>query len=185
MNHVYKPSGKISFLFFPVFVIMLFIMAICAFVCIFCIHFSPYFLFDAFIFIFATIKIVTYSAIFCVRAGKVRNTVFSAISGIILGAFYWYFLIIFYMPVKNIFAIKNIVIYVISFMLSMVTLGGEFSIFSISILGACLASSVPILGVILVSLIGNTIHAGVGGAVRILLNNTSISSNTIHNKASI
>ncbi len=86
---------------------------------------------------------------------------------------------------SNIFAIKNIVIYVISFMLSMVTLGGEFSIFSISILGACLASSVPILGVILVSLIGNTIHAGVGGAVRILLNNTSISSNTIHHKASI
>ncbi len=107
MNHVYKPSGKISFLFFPVFVIMLFIMAICAFVCIFCIHFSPYFLFDAFIFIFATIKIVTYSAIFCVRAGKVRNTVFSAISGIILGAFYWYFLIIFYMPVKNMFTIKS------------------------------------------------------------------------------
>ena len=66
---------------------------------------------------------------------------------------------------SNIFTIKNIVIYVISFMLSMVTLGGEFSIFSISILGACLASSVPILGIILASLIGNLINAGIGGAL--------------------
>lgn len=86
---------------------------------------------------------------------------------------------------SNIFAIKNIVIYVISFMLSMVTLGGEFSIFSISMLGASLASSVPILGVILVSIIGNAIHTGVGGAVRILPNSTSIPSNTIHNKTNI
>lgn len=107
MNQVYKPSGKISFLFFPVFVIMLLIMAICAFVCIFCIQFSPYSLFDAIIFIFATIKITKYSALFCVRAGKVRNTLFSAISGIVLGISYWYFLIIFYMPVKNMFTIKS------------------------------------------------------------------------------
>lgn len=107
MNHVYKPSGKISFLFFPVFIFMIFIMAICAFVCIFCIHFSPYSLFDAVIFIFATIKIAKYSAIFCVMAGKIRNTVFSAISGIILGIFYWYFLIIFYMPFKNMFDMKS------------------------------------------------------------------------------
>lgn len=81
---------------------------------------------------------------------------------------------------SNIFAIKNVVIYVISFMLSMVSLGGEFSIFSISILGACLASSVPILGVVLVSLIGNVIHAGVGGAVRLFLNNISVFSNIVH-----
>lgn len=65
----------------------------------------------------------------------------------------------------NVFAIKNIVIYIISFMLSMVGLGGEFSIFSISMFGACMASSVPVLGVVLVSLIGNLIQYGVGGAL--------------------
>ena len=54
---------------------------------------------------------------------------------------------------SNVFAIKNVVLYIISFMLSMVGLGGEFSVFSISMLGACLASSVPVLGIILVSLI--------------------------------
>ncbi len=66
---------------------------------------------------------------------------------------------------SNVFAIKNIVIYIISFMLSMVGLGGEFSVFSISMLGACFASSVPALGVICVSIIGNFIKYGVGGAL--------------------
>ena len=58
---------------------------------------------------------------------------------------------------SNVFAVKNIVIYIISLMLSMVGLGGEFSIFSISMLGACFASSIPALGIIIVSLIGNLI----------------------------
>lgn len=107
MNHVYKPSGKISFLFLPVFLIILFIMAICAFVCVFLIHFSPYSLFDAIIFIFAIIKIAEYSALCCVRAGKVRNPVFSAVSGIITGLSYWYFFIIFYLPIKNMFVMKS------------------------------------------------------------------------------
>ena len=66
---------------------------------------------------------------------------------------------------SNVFAMKNIVVYIISFMLSMVGLGGEFSIFSISMLGACMASSVPVLGVIIISLIGNLIKYGVGGTL--------------------
>lgn len=66
---------------------------------------------------------------------------------------------------SNVFAMKNIVLYIISFMLSMVGLGGEFSVFSISMLGACFASSVPALGIILVSLIGNLVKYGVGGAL--------------------
>ena len=66
---------------------------------------------------------------------------------------------------SNVLATKNIVVYIISFMLSMVGLGGEFSIFSISMFGACMASSVPVLGVVLVSLMGNLIKYGVGGAL--------------------
>ncbi len=66
---------------------------------------------------------------------------------------------------SNVFAIKNIVLYILSFMLSMVGLGGEFSVFSISMLGACLASSVPVLGIIFLSLISNFIAYGVGGAL--------------------
>ena len=66
---------------------------------------------------------------------------------------------------SNVLSIKNMVIYMISFLLSMVGLGGEFSIFSISILGACMASSVPVLGIVLASLIGNLIQYGAGGAL--------------------
>lgn len=65
----------------------------------------------------------------------------------------------------NVFAIKNVVIYVISFMLSMVGVGSEFSVFSISMLGACMASSVPVLGIVIASLIGNLIKYGAGGAL--------------------
>ena len=70
---------------------------------------------------------------------------------------------------SNVLTIKNIVLYIISFLLSMVGLGGEFSVFSISMLGACLASSIPALGIIIVSLIGNLIKFGVGGALGYLL----------------
>ena len=69
----------------------------------------------------------------------------------------------------NIFKNENIAIYIVAFMLSFVSLGGEFSIFSISLLGACLAFSIPALGIIIISLIGNLIKFGVSGAVEYLL----------------
>lgn len=65
----------------------------------------------------------------------------------------------------NVFSKRNIVIYIVSFMLSMVSLGGEFSIFSISILAASFASSIPALGIVIISLIGNLIKFGPGGAL--------------------
>lgn len=66
---------------------------------------------------------------------------------------------------SSIFSKKNIALYAVSFLLSLVGLDGEFSIFSISMLGACFASSVPALGIIIISLIGNLIKYGVGGAL--------------------
>lgn len=69
----------------------------------------------------------------------------------------------------NIFTKNNIVLYLVSFMLSFVGLGGEFSIFSISMLGACVSSSVPVLGIVIISLIGNLIKFGVGGLLGYLL----------------
>lgn len=64
---------------------------------------------------------------------------------------------------SNIFTKDNIVLYLVSFMLSFVGLNGEFSIFSISMLGACFASSIPALGIVLVSLLGNFIKFGTEG----------------------
>ena len=69
----------------------------------------------------------------------------------------------------NVFSKENLVIYIVSFMLSFISLGGDFSIFSISLLGACLAFSIPALGIVVISLLGNLIKFGTGGAVEYLL----------------
>ena len=58
---------------------------------------------------------------------------------------------------SNVFAKENVAIYLISFLLSLVSLNGEFSIFSLSILGAGIGASIPVLGILIVSLIGNLI----------------------------
>ena len=64
---------------------------------------------------------------------------------------------------------NNIVIYLVTFMLSLVGVGGEFSLFSISMLGACFASAVPLLGIVVVSTIANIIKFGLGGALEYFL----------------
>lgn len=66
---------------------------------------------------------------------------------------------------SNIFSKNNVLLYIVSFMLSLVGLNGEFSIFSVSMLGACFASGIPALGIIAISLIGNLIKYGTGGAL--------------------
>lgn len=66
---------------------------------------------------------------------------------------------------SNVLTKENLAIYVVAFMMSLVSIGGDFSIFSISVLGACFASSVPALGVVAVSLLGNFIKFGVGGGL--------------------
>lgn len=70
---------------------------------------------------------------------------------------------------SNVFSKKNILIYIVSFLVSMVGIGGNFSIFSISILGACLASSVPVLGVLILTLVANAIKYGASGALEYFL----------------
>ena len=70
---------------------------------------------------------------------------------------------------SNVFTKKNILIYVVSLLVSLVSIGWDFSVFSISLLGACLSSSVPVLGIVLISLVGNGIKFGVGGALEYFL----------------
>ena len=70
---------------------------------------------------------------------------------------------------KNLTSFKNIIIYIISFMISTIGMGQEVSPFSIAIVGACLASGVPAIGVVLVDLIGNIIGAGTIGALNYIL----------------
>lgn len=64
---------------------------------------------------------------------------------------------------------NNIILYIISFMLSLVGVGTGFSLFSIGILGACFSSSVPLIGIVIATLLGNVIKFGVSGGVECLL----------------
>lgn len=70
---------------------------------------------------------------------------------------------------SNIFSIKNIPIYIISFMIAMVQINDGVSPFSISLLGACIANSVPVLGIVIASIIGNIIKTGLSGALTYIL----------------
>lgn len=69
----------------------------------------------------------------------------------------------------NVLQIKNIPIYIISLMVSMVGITGDISPFSISVLGACIVNSVPLLGVVLLSAIGSSIKFGVSGLLQYIL----------------
>ena len=67
--------------------------------------------------------------------------------------------------ISKIFEKRNTIIYIVALMLSLVGLGGEYSIFSISILAACFSAGVPAIGIVITSLIGNTIRYGTMGAL--------------------
>ena len=70
---------------------------------------------------------------------------------------------------KNLINIKNIMIYIISFMISTIGMGQEVSPLSIAIVGACLAGGVPAIIVVAVGLIGNFIGIGTIGALNYIL----------------
>ncbi len=70
---------------------------------------------------------------------------------------------------KNLVNIKNVMIYVISFMISTIGMGQEVSPFSIAIVGACLAGGVPAILVVLAGLFGNIIGVGTIGALNYIL----------------
>ena len=70
---------------------------------------------------------------------------------------------------KNLINIKNIMIYIISFMISTISMGQEVSPFSIAIVGACLAGGVPAILVVIAGLIGNIVGVGTIGMLNYIL----------------
>ena len=70
---------------------------------------------------------------------------------------------------KNLVNIKNIIIYIIAFMISTIGMGQEVSPFSIAIVSASLAGGVPAIMVVIAGLIGNFIGVGTVGALNYVL----------------
>lgn len=69
----------------------------------------------------------------------------------------------------NVFELRNIAIYVVSLMVSMVGMGGTISPFAVSIFAACFSTQIPLLGVVVVSLIGTGISFGIEGLLTYML----------------
>lgn len=70
---------------------------------------------------------------------------------------------------KNLFSVKNIIIYVLAFMISTVGMEQEVSPFSIAIVGACFSSGIPAIVVVVLGLVGNLIGVGIIGALNYIL----------------
>lgn len=70
---------------------------------------------------------------------------------------------------KNLINIKNVMIYIISFMISTIGMGQEVSPLSIAIVGASLAGGVPAILVVVAGLLGNIIGVGTVGALNYIL----------------
>ena len=71
--------------------------------------------------------------------------------------------------IKNLINIKNVIIYIISFMISTIGMGQEVSPLSIAIVGASLAGGVPAILVVVAGLLGNIIGVGTVGALNYIL----------------
>ena len=70
---------------------------------------------------------------------------------------------------KNLVNIKNVIIYIIAFMISTIGMGQEVSPFSIAIVAASLAGGVPAILVVIAGLVGNIIGVGTIGALNYIL----------------
>ena len=69
----------------------------------------------------------------------------------------------------NVISKKYIILYIATFMLSQVSMGYSVSPFSIAIITAGVSNEIPIIGVIICALIGNTISTGPKGIVSFII----------------
>ncbi len=69
---------------------------------------------------------------------------------------------------KQIFKIQNVIIYVLTLLMSTLSVKNEIMPFGLAMLGACVGESVPIIGVFIMAIIGTSIKAGVSGVLTFL-----------------
>ncbi|MBR3249451.1 MAG: SpoIIE family protein phosphatase [Clostridia bacterium] len=70
---------------------------------------------------------------------------------------------------SNIITKKNIILYIIVFMVSTIGIGQDLSPFSLAITAACMAAGIPIFGVAVCGIAGNSIAFGTSGALNYMV----------------
>lgn len=71
--------------------------------------------------------------------------------------------------VSSVFTKKYLMIYLIAFMTGTISITGNTSVFSISLLAACFSNGIPLLGVIMASCVGNVVKFGAEGITMYIL----------------
>ena len=66
---------------------------------------------------------------------------------------------------KNLINVNNVIIYIISFMISTINMGQEVSPFSIAIVGASLSGGIPAICIVIAGLLGNLVGIGITGVL--------------------
>ena len=61
---------------------------------------------------------------------------------------------------KEIFKYQNVIIYFLTFLMSTLSVKGEFAPFGLAMMAACVGESVPIVGVFIVAIIGTFVGNG-------------------------
>lgn len=68
----------------------------------------------------------------------------------------------------QIFKVQNVIIYVLTLLMSTLSVKNEIMPFGLAMLAACVGESIPIVGVFAMAIIGTAIKAGVKGVINFL-----------------
>lgn len=91
MYQTYKPSGKVSWLFFPLMLLFLFlVIPSVSYLYAFVLRHSPSFIINAILYLFVLYVLALFGNRVCIRMGKVRNPALAGFGGILAGVFLFY-----------------------------------------------------------------------------------------------
>lgn len=70
---------------------------------------------------------------------------------------------------KSIFKYQNIIIYILTFFLATISLKEDFLPFGIAMLAATLSSTIPVIGVFIISIIATAVSVGLNGTLNYIM----------------
>lgn len=103
MNRSYHPSGKVSILLIPVYLVLIFFTAVAAAICIIGARVAPSALRGFAVYLIVAGFLTSQGSRFCIRAGKVRNKTVAFAAGLSIICLFWYFLLVFHIAVPEVF----------------------------------------------------------------------------------
>lgn len=87
MYQTYKPSGKVSFVFFPILLLFLFlVIPSISFIYVYIFQHNPSIIVNGILYLFVLYLLALFGNRVCIRIGKVRNLKLAVLSGLLAGA---------------------------------------------------------------------------------------------------